>query len=384
MVNGLNDLNAFDVHPARSYDFEQLLNSLHDARRERALSYVDGPDDLQLWRYSNRCVYDRMWTPITVLARGLVLDMAEKRVVATPFPKFFNLGEDGGGLPEKPFEVFEKLDGSLIIIFHHRGKWRAVTRGAFDSSQAQWAQERLSQCDLSGLKIGTTYLAEAIYPENRIVVRYDESALVMLAGYAPDGRELDYDIVKHASANLGWRAAERYRFDNVVAMMEHIAALPRDNEGYVLRFSDGLRIKLKGAEYRRIHALISRVTPLAVWEMLFAGEDLASIRKDVPEEFWTDFDQILAILTTQFERKVEAVKQVVATANDLSDKEIGLKLNSYPEEVRSFIFPCRKDGEAFPTGRFREQMWRHIRPTGNTLMGYEPSYAMARVMDEAL
>jgi RNA ligase len=384
MLNGLNELNAFDVHPARQIDFDILLDALHEARKEKALSYVDGPDDLQLWRYSNRCVFDRMWTPITVLARGLILDMAERRVVATPFPKFFNLGEDGGGLPDQPFEVFEKLDGSLIILFQHRGKWRATTRGAFESSQAIWATEWIEKCNLSGLNPGTTYLAEAVYPENRIVVHYTEPALVLLAAYNQDGRELSYEDVQSTAPSLGGRAAERYQFANVAEMMAHVAQLPKDNEGYVLRFESGLRIKLKGSEYRRIHALISRVTPLAVWEMCFAGDDLDAVRREIPEEYWEDFDCIRAILTCEFDRRVAKVIETAKPLAHLSDKDVGLMLNSFDEDVRGLIFPYRKDQDVFPIPKMREVMWRHIRPTGNELDGYVPSYAMSRIMDDAL
>jgi RNA ligase len=384
MINGLNELNAFDLHPARQMDFDSLLTALHAAKAERALMYVDGPDDLQLWKYTNRCVYDRMWTPITVLGRGLILDMAARKVVATPFPKFFNLGEDGGGLPEKPFEVFEKLDGSLIILFHHRDQWRAVTRGAFDSSQAQWASERIASTDVSSLVPGATYLAEAVYAENKIVVHYDEPAIVMLAGYHESGKELTYAEVQVAASSLGWRAAERFKFPSIREMMEHVAGLPRDQEGYVLRFEDGLRIKLKGSEYRRIHALISNVTPLAIWEMLAAGDNMPSIRRDLPEEFWTDFDDIVAILQERFDHSVSAVRTFCEPLADLTDKEVGLQLASFPEEVRPYVFAFRKDGGSFPSARTAEKMWRDIRPTGNELVGYEPSYAMARLVEDAL
>lgn len=384
MINGLNELNAFDLHPARTMEFRELVDALHAAKADRAIQYLDGPDDLQLWKYTNRCVYDRLWTPITVLARGLILDMAEQRVVATPFPKFFNLGEDGGGLPQKSFEVFEKIDGSLIILFFHRGQWRAVTRGSFDSSQAFWATDQLSRCDVAALAPGTTYLAEAVYPENRIVVHYDRPELVMLAGYHVDGRELAYAEVIAAANSLGWRAAERFAFDDIGQMMANVAELPRDKEGFVLRFVDGLRIKLKGAEYRRIHALISNVTPLAVWEMLFAGDDLEAIRRDLPEEFWTDFDDIVNILKGRFTAKIDGARAVVETLQDLSDKEVGLRLATFDEDVRSYIFPGRKEGASFPLGRTRELIWRHVRPTGNELEGYTPSYAMNRIIEDAL
>ena len=59
-----------------------------------------------------------------MLARGVILDPEAKRVVASPFPKFFNVGEKADSIPNLPFETFEKLDGSLIILFYHKGEWR--------------------------------------------------------------------------------------------------------------------------------------------------------------------------------------------------------------------------------------------------------------------
>jgi hypothetical protein len=53
---------------------------------------------------------------------------ATKRIVATPFPKFFNAGEHNGTIPALPFEVFEKVDGSLGILYHFDGAWGASTK----------------------------------------------------------------------------------------------------------------------------------------------------------------------------------------------------------------------------------------------------------------
>ena len=69
----------------------------------------------------------------------------------------------------------------------------------------------------------------------------------------------------------------------------------------------------------------------------------------------------------------------------LSDKEVGLRLPSLPEDVRRFVFTHRRahrrgaQGEA----RLREGLLRFIHPTGNALPGYTPSYAMGRVLEEA-
>jgi len=50
----------------------------------------------------------------------------------------------------------------------------------------------------------------------------------------------------------------------------------------------------------------------------------------------------------------------------------------------TFIFHYRKLGDDFFKGKGRETLFRTIRPTGNSLPGYTPSYALNRVLDEVL
>jgi RNA ligase len=371
------------IHPARQMPFATLMAGLERAREQGFVHRrVNAAAGLHLFIYTPRCVYEDGWDDFAVMARGLIIDAEAGRVVATPFPKFFNLGERRGEVPDLPFEAFEKLDGSLIIAFHHAGRWRAATKGAFDSDQALWAQARLNAADLSALEPGSTYLFEAVYPENRIVVHYPEPALVMLAAYDGYGRELTHAELIALGEALGWRVAARRAFSSIAEMVSHAAALPRDAEGFVIRFSNGLRLKLKGAEYRRIHALISRCTPLAMWEAMAAGDDLDAIRRELPEEFWTDFDDIIGLLSASVAAVETRVARVAASVAHLSDKELGLSLNTLPADVRPYLFGFRKAGGAI-TGKVRESLMRSIRPTGNMLPGYTPSFAMGRVLDDA-
>lgn len=370
-------------HPAHTMPFDELQARLKAAREQRLLYERFGPDGLVLYVYSETCVYDGAWEPVTMAARGLILHPPEQRIVATPFPKFFNAGERGEPIPDLPFDVTEKLDGSLIIIFHHAGSWRTATKGSFDSPQALWAAERLAAWDLSALKPGNTYLAEATYPENRIVVRHTEPAMRLLAAYGPDGVEVPWaDVVATASA-LGITTAKRLAFNSVADLAARAKTLPRDEEGYVLRFSNGLRLKIKGDEYKRIHALISGLTPLAMWEALGANMDMQSIRRDLPEEFWDDFDKIVEVLNGKVQAIIAEVTAAGAEMAGLSDKDVGLRHKTLSDVVRPLIFEFRKGPETLLQGRTRDKLFRMIRPTGNVLPGYQPSSAMNRIADEA-
>ena len=376
-------LRTSHVHPAHALPFDDLVERLRVARDKRLVYERSGPERLLLYVYSDRCVYEAAWDEVTIAARGLILDPVARRIVATPFPKFFNLGEGIQALPDVAFETTEKLDGSLIIIFHHAGQWRTATKGAFDSWQAVWAAGHLAGHDLAALRPGITYLAEAIHPDNRIVVRYDSAELVMLAAYQPDGSELPYGDVVQVAAAVGWRAAQRVGFASMAELVLHAKRLPRSEEGFVLRFDNGLRLKVKGDEYKRIHALISRVTPLAMWEALAAGDDMDAIRRELPEEFWGDFDDIVRVLHELLSQRIERISAAARSVAHLSDKELGLQLATLDEDVRGFIFAYRKSGGNLLAGRSRAGLLRAIRPTGNVLPGYLPSYAMNRLLDEA-
>ncbi len=374
------------IHPAHTIPFDDLAARLKAARDQRVVyerhdSQSGRPGGLTLYVYTERCVYDGLWDLASISARGLILDLAARKIVATPFPKFFNLGERDGTAPDLPFEVTEKLDGSLIILFHHQGVWRTATKGAFESPQAMWARERLAERDLGALQPGTTYLAEATYPENRIVVRHDVGALRLLGAYDGGGIELPYADIERVGAAAGLPAARRQNFGSLAELLRTTKALPKTEEGFVARFENGLRLKVKGDEYKRIHALVSRVTPLALWELMAAGSDLDAIRRDIPEEFWGDFDAIVAIISGQIAENVALVGEAAKAVAHLTDKELGLTHATLDERVRPYLFDYRKSGGKLGH-RSMATMFRNVRPTGNVLAGYTPSFAVNRVQDD--
>lgn len=378
------------VHPAFTLPFEVLHDALEQEVRADNVRVIEGPEGLFLYCYTEKCTYEKQWSVYSMVARGLILDLSGKRIAAAPFPKFFNIGEhEIQNIPSLPFTTHEKLDGSLIIVFHHNGKWRTATKGSFNSSQAAWAKVWLQRPGKDGsnredwLVPGNTYLFEAVYAENRIVVHYDYESLVLLGGYTADGFEFDDDSMLFVSQGLNCPAAEVYEYSSVAELIEKARILPASEEGFVLKFSNGLRLKVKGDEYCRIHRLVSRLTPIAMWEAMAAGDDLEEIRKQLPEEFWTDFDNIIDILRKKVNNIVQKVFIAARELEQYSDKEVGLQLDNLPEDVRSFIFPYRKNKGDLLQGKARQKLFDTIRPTGNRLEGYVPSSIAKNVFAEA-
>jgi RNA ligase len=237
---------------------------------------------LSIYNYSRTTQYDGMWDDITLNCRGLVLDL-EGNVIAKPFPKFFNYEEHKPeDIPNENFEVYEKMDGSLGIIFHYEGEWLIATRGSFTSEQAIKGKEMLDKLNKSALIPGYTYLAEIIYPENRIVVDYgDEEKLVVLGAYNNEtGKEVEVDEM----VNEGWDVVMKYKTwgEGYDLLKEEIS---KDKEGYVIRFSGGMRMKIKGTEYVRLHRILTNFSTKDIWELLKNGEDLEPFLERVPDEF---------------------------------------------------------------------------------------------------
>lgn len=91
---------------------------------------------LYIYNYTAKAQFEYMWNEVTMLCRGLILDENYK-IVARPFTKFFNYGEVANEvIPSLPFEVYDKMDGSLGILYWWNDRPYIATRGSFMSEQA--------------------------------------------------------------------------------------------------------------------------------------------------------------------------------------------------------------------------------------------------------
>jgi hypothetical protein len=238
---------------------------------------------LSIYTYTRTAQYSRAWTTATLRCRGLIADDATGQIVAWPFPKFFNVGEHGQGhdyappLPDEPFEVYDKADGSLGIVFHYAGRWHAASKGSFTSEQATWAQAWIGTRDTQALWPDTTYLCEIIYPENRIVVDYgDREDLVLLGAYVRDGNEIPLATASVEWLEIGnvvrtWPALplpELLKLAEANTRPDGTPTSGISTEGYVIRYASGLRAKAKLAEYVRLHKVLTGITERDIWRML--------------------------------------------------------------------------------------------------------------------
>lgn len=330
--------------------------------------------DLVLYGYTDKCTFDKHWTKETKKARGIILDKKNGSIVAKPFEKFFNLGETEEtfliNLPNENYTVHEKLDGSLGIIFYYDNKWNICTRGSFYSDQAVKGAELLNKYEMTDVPSDITLLVEIIYPENKIVVNYGSEEKLVLLGAFVTKSEIEFDIesLTILSEFSGMPLAKIYNY-TIQEMIQLQKILPKDEEGFVVHFQSGLRVKIKGDEYMKISKLISRMLPISFWECMENGIVKPEYLQQLPEEFRLEYEPIKEKLETLYK---EIKKEVVEEFNILpidkkeSRKNLGLYLKSNKNIKHSgamFHLLLNKNDLV------DKYILNKIRPTGNQFNG---------------
>jgi len=238
--------------------------------------------ELSLFNYTQVCQFEKAWDEHTLNARGIVINTETEEVVARPFKKFFNLSEhQPDEIPSSDPYVFEKMDGSLGIVFYYGGEWHIATRGSFTSEQAIWASKVVKNYTAS-MVVGYTYLVEIIYPNNRIVVNYEGlEDLVYLGEYSKYGEFFFND-------NIHWQNPFTYtcRFLGKMGTQE-LPTEGENQEGFVLWWPDqDVRVKVKFDEYVRLHSILTNYSPKKLFEVLSTGGDIEQFLQGVPDEFY--------------------------------------------------------------------------------------------------
>ncbi len=287
--------------------------------------------DLTIWNYSPKVQYEKLWDDITLQCRGLVTN-SKGEIVARPFKKFFNYEEHKPeDIPNENYIVYEKMDGSLGILFYYeyelseerryniwfnnnyetgmerffdsnnlpdfddpyyeptpktKGEWILATRGSFTSPQAIKGKEILDRkYDVSLLRKDNTYLFEIIYPENRIVVDYKgEEKLVLLGAIHTETSNEVPDSSLFFTQESGFELVTIYKTwgEGYDLLKEEIS---KDREGYVIRFKSGFRMKIKGDEYVRLHKILTNISNRDIWEYLKDNKPFDELLERVPDEF---------------------------------------------------------------------------------------------------
>ena len=221
--------------------------------------------------------------PLSQQCRGLVLREDTWDIVACPMFRFFNMEQDelAAKIDWSTAAYEEKMDGTCLIVYYDKGSrekrivpgWKCGTRGrceadaaAHDSDMtfAQLAniavQNMVSpnvMChqapSLGEMMIGqdkdATYVFELTTPLNRIVCKYDDYRLTLLA--VRDNISLkEIDPTSVVFDGFDVKTAEKYEFKNINHMVQVVRDWnPEEHEGVVVKDENFNRIKVKNPAY---------------------------------------------------------------------------------------------------------------------------------------
>ena len=227
--------------------------------------------------------------------RGTTFDEKTGGVVSLPLHKFMNVNQtvetQWDIVKDQDGDVYEKVDGSMIHFFAHRGELRAATRMSSETTQAKQAFKLAEKLGLlpdivRDVKLGSTPAFEYVGPENLHVVEYKKPRLIYLTsrlrcnGYYTQNPSFRDSAQKHD-----------FRFSEIMEKINVEGA-----EGFVCRLRSGLWVKCKTPWYlSRQHVADVFMRPVwCLYEIALDGkiDDLIANapapRKPLLESIWRE------------------------------------------------------------------------------------------------
>jgi RNA ligase len=328
---------------------------------EKGLLIMQKHPTKNLWilNYSRQCTWDDAWDIVTLSCRGLVVN-ENGDIVARCLPKFFNydqLVNANYPIPNEPFTMTDKMDGQYGGLFYYDNEWILTSRGSFESIYAKRGFELLQKYGYEHLSTEYTYIFEIIFKEGRIVLKYDYEDLVMLACiHTATGKE--ESIYDKGFAVLGFKLVKRY---DGINDFKTIKTMIKDNEeGYVIQFKSGFRMKIKGDEYCRLHSIITEISSRDIWRAVKDGLPMDSILENVPDEFdkWvkTQINQFYEMYRITEALILSKYYTDIAPTPEMTRKEVALKILTKEKSYQGFFFSIY-DGKDYS-----QAIWKKLYP----------------------
>ena len=190
--------------------------------------------------------------------------------------------------------MLEKIDGSIIKLWHYQHSWHISSNGEIDARNANinsalligremtnlyslfmeaWDKTGINMDDLD---TGFTYMFELTSPHNRIVVRYDDISICHI-GTRDNGTFEECDI------DLGIMKPKVFPLKSLNECIDAAKQLGYNDEGYVIVDQLYNRVKVKSPLYVMLNHLVQGVTT--------RGKIVEIIQKNEQAEFLTYFPE---------------------------------------------------------------------------------------------
>lgn len=242
--------------------------TIEDLQLELAIKVYHHPS-LPLVGFSYDHIKSPKYHEVVKDCRGIVLELNTWNVVAKPFQRFYNFGEDLDNqinFDWNNFTATSKEDGSLIIVSYYAGEWHVSTSGSFgfhkcNGSEKTWRELFWETSKIDPLKLdpGFTYIFELCTIYNKVVRIYPKPTTYLLTIFQLENcQECSIDWVNQEAIRLGVPRPEQYSFTSISDVRQFI--LQKENEdktfeGVIICDKNNCRYKIKSSTYIALHYL---------------------------------------------------------------------------------------------------------------------------------
>jgi hypothetical protein len=292
-------------------------NWLEILTEQYAISAVTDGDLVSL-KYNQ--IESPMHDPLVQECRGMVVHVPTGTILAHPYNKFWNHGETlASPIDWDTARVLEKLDGSLMILYWHEGRWCVASSGhptaggnygdmAGTFRDAFWRTWGSLGMELpSGAWSHACFMFEFCANEHRIVCRHDQPRIVLhgardlVTGYEFMPVRLDY-----VARSLNWELVRCFDLGSAADALRAVETLdPIQTEGFVVVDAAFNRVKIKSPRYVALHHMKGEATLRRAIELWQTGET----------------DEVLAHFP-EFAPKIVPVQQTLHEAARLALKDL--------------------------------------------------------------
>lgn len=301
--------------------------------------------------------------PVLRGCRGVVFEEATGLIVGHCMPKFFNVGEK----PETqyihlpiglPYEVTNKEDGSMLTSFVYKGKLYHTTKGSFNNIYIDHAYGYLPELEDNGM----TLVSEIRIPddvEQMARVTRRPEGLYLITAFFVDGTEASRELCQDLATALNLGIVDKV--DMTLEELEANHYSLKGTEGWVVKFSSGLRVKFKTAWYMSLNRILDEIdTPERarsyVKDMLTTHKDGDHFTLDwietIPDEYKEAIRLVASDVIYKFRSASLSIALFVGGHRHLPRKDFALS-------VKDFDYPwCYF--HAYDSKPYGELLWKNI------------------------
>jgi len=277
--------------------------------------------------------------------RGIVFDSTSGEVIARPFPKFFNLGEDACAITGNTVvSANEKIDGSLVTAFVYNQQVQLASKGSLNSWVTREAAQLLSENHKQLVRDlhnqGYTVIFEYVSREKPVVIQYPRSELIFVGARSVDSGEM---MMPETIAEIAKRYSVPYariQFQRVRA--GKIRESIRNKEGIegIVAYADTVNIaKIKTEWYFRLNKYNPQNLTEKQIRKAFFEQTIDDIYSSLPEASKQRINEVIAKITKRIQKTVNEVREFFKAVDPtMTRKDFALLIQKTVRPERRCIY----------------------------------------------